>query len=921
MRGDISAAVAFAIERSADPRTASTIVDRLIEEHPSLVDELDADQRVRDTVIALACASRSLSSAIVADPRLLDPVRDAATFGEERDEAGYAASWHAAEGDDDHALRRWKRAEVVRIAARDLLGVADMPAVGRELAALAGVALDAALVRTSADAEVAIIGMGKLGGRELNYSSDVDVLFVHDGNTQEAERAAREVLATMSAPSPDGIVFRTDANLRPEGRSGPLTRTIDSYAAYYEQWGRTWEFQALLKARPVAGNPELGEQLISLTRPYVWPNTLDPDAVREIRAMKMRAETLTDRQGLAERELKRGRGGIRDVEFAVQLLQLVHGRDDPTVRSATTLVALAELAAGGYVHERDAASLDEAYQFLRTVEHRLQLYDEQQTHTVPSDDAARHAPRPRARLPRWPRPQRARGVRDRPARRTSGRSARSTSGSSSHRSSRPWPASGTSLRTPPRSASPRSDSPTSNAHAPRCASSPLVSLGARSSCSSSCPWCSSGSPRPPIPTSGSSSCAVWPRARRVRRRSRRPCATRLVPHSARARCSARRVSSATRSVGIRSSSTSWATTRRSDARRHTRRWYTSRWRPSGWRREPAERREGLRRFKRRELLRIASRDLLGLAPLETTERELTALADATLEAALWSLEPSLPFAIIGLGRLGGAELSYASDVDVVFVYDGDRAVDFDAAERVASTLLAEIGEILPEGQTYAIDARLRPEGTQGPLARSLGGYARYYREWALTWERQALVKARFVAGDPDVGERFGELVDDVVYGRPFSEDDAREVRRMKARIERERLPTGEDPQFHLKLGAVRSPTSSSPSSSSSSNTVARSPISACPAPSTHWRGCATAGCSRPTMRTHSRRRTASANGRATPCTSTPDAPPTRCPPTAPRANAWRDCWGTCTSPSRRCGTTIDGSRDARGGSSTASSTP
>jgi glutamate-ammonia-ligase adenylyltransferase len=160
----------------------------------------------------------------------------------------------------------------------------------------------------------------------------------------------------------------------------------------------------------------------------------------------------------------------------------------------------------------------------------------------------------------------------------------------------------------------------------------------------------------------------------------------------------------------------------------------------------------------------------------------------------------VPFAIVGLGRLGGAELSYASDVDVLFVYDGDRAADFDEAERVATTLLAEIGEVTREGQTYTIDARLRPEGGQGPVARSLGGYARYYDEWSLTWERQALVKARFVAGDPDVGERFCELVDDVVYERPFSDADAREVRRMKARIERERLPPGEDPQFHLKLG-------------------------------------------------------------------------------------------------------------------------
>ena len=182
------------------------------------------------------------------------------------------------------------------------------------------------------------------------------------------------------------------------------------------------------------------------------------------------------------------------------------------------------------------------------------------------------------------------------------------------------------------------------------------------------------------------------------------------------------------------------------------------------------------------------------------ERELTALAEACLEAALACLEPTLPFAVIGMGRLGGSELSYASDIDVLFVYAGDSAPDFDAAERVATLLVQEIGETTAEGQTFRIDARLRPEGGQGPLARSLEGYGSYYEHYGLTWERQALSKARFVAGDAELGRQFCELVDRVVYERPFTEHDVREVRRIKARIERERIPPGEDPTFHLKLG-------------------------------------------------------------------------------------------------------------------------
>jgi glutamate-ammonia-ligase adenylyltransferase len=219
-----------------------------------------------------------------------------------------------------------------------------------------------------------------------------------------------------------------------------------------------------------------------------------------------------------------------------------------------------------------------------------------------------------------------------------------------------------------------------------------------------------------------------------------------------------------------------------------------------WRASVEDRRKGLRRFKRREMLRIASRDVLGFATIEATERELAALADACIEAAVHAVHPLLPFAVIGMGRFGGAELSYASDLDVLFVYDGEDADDFRAAEQVATQLMDEIGGITPEGQTFRIDANLRPEGKKGALARSLSAYRAYYERWAQTWEFQALLKARPVAGDAAVSERFAALIEPFVYRDPFTEDAVREVRRMKARIERERIPPNEDPSFHLKLG-------------------------------------------------------------------------------------------------------------------------
>ncbi|MFN8027588.1 MAG: hypothetical protein U0W40_14885 [Acidimicrobiia bacterium] len=385
-------ALTAAVEHSADAATARIVVDRLVEARPTMRSLLGTDATVREGVLALAGASRSLTSAFVADPSLLDCLLDRDHLAREQSEAELRASWSAharAHGADEHELRRWKRATLLRVAARDLLGLADMPAVGRELAALAAVCLEAAVAIVDPPEPFAVIAMGKLGGRELNYASDVDVLFVHDGDPELAAQSARRLLTVMSQPGEQGIVFRTDADLRPEGAAGPLSRTLDSYLHWYETWARPWEFQALIKARPVAGDPDLGRRFVEATRRFVWPERLDADTVREIRAMKERAEAQLAARGLADRELKRGRGGIRDIEFAVQLLQLVHGRHDDAVRSPTTLDALGALAAGGYVTHTDAQRLDHAYQFLRTVEHRLQLQDEQQTHTVPDDDAAR----------------------------------------------------------------------------------------------------------------------------------------------------------------------------------------------------------------------------------------------------------------------------------------------------------------------------------------------------------------------------------------------------------------------------------------------------------------------------------------------------------------------------------------------------
>lgn len=791
-----------AIERSADARTARMLVERLVDAHPEVAAELAEQPLVRDGLVALACASRALASAVVADVSMLDPLRTPDDLGRERTREVYRARWDETSPHDAGSLRRWKRQELLRTAVRDLLGIADMPAVGRELAELARVCVEGALEivdPAGTGVTMTVIGMGKLGGRELNYASDIDVLFVHEGETDAAERAARAVLATMSTPTEDGIVFRTDANLRPEGRQGPLSRTLASYTAYYDEWARTWEFQALVKARPVAGDRDLGEQFMSVATPRVWPEKLDPDAIREIRAMKERAEEITTRQGISDRELKRGRGGIRDIEFAVQLLQLVHGREDQSVRSPTTLDALHELADGGYVDRVDADRLDRAYRFLRTVEHRLQLYDEQQTHLIPSDEQAR------VRLAR------VLGYRDSPERTALERfeaehrdHQRAVRGIHERLFFAPLleRLAGTGPLSPEAAEERLAAFGFTDVERTRAAVRELaVGLTRRSRVMRELlpvilGWLS----ETPDPDLG------LLQLRRLAEGAARSASLAITfrdhPGAAERAChllgSSRVVGDAMRRhpefVDVLDDDDTLAIeASRADL-------VADALDTLEWRGDEEQRREGLRRFKRRELLRIATRDLLGYARLEATERELTGLAEACLEAALGALRPPLPFAVIGMGRLGGGELSYASDIDVMFVYDGEGADDFHDAEHVATRLVQEIGATTAEGQTFRIDARLRPEGNQGPLARSLAGFRQYYAQWGLTWERQALTKARFVAGDTALGARFVELATEFAYEQPMTDDDVREIRRMKARIERERIPPGEDPQFHLKLG-------------------------------------------------------------------------------------------------------------------------
>ena len=762
-----------AVERSAAPAAVAIALDALDGLHPGLRDRLEGDGELRHTVVAVAGASRFLTRLLATDPAALGVLAD---LDRRIDATGETV--------EDLAARH--RLELLRIAARDLSGLDILEAVGANLARLADTVLSTAwTLAGDANAGLAVIGMGKLGGRELNYASDVDVMFVGEGDARPVMDAAR-------------TCFRVDADLRPEGRNGQLVRSLESFEAYWDRWASTWEFQALLKARPVAGVRDLGQAFMAAAGQRVWSRPFGADELREVRALKARTEELLARRGLLEREVKRGRGGIRDIEFAVQLLQLVHGRADTALRSPTTLTALTELADAGYVDERDAHALAEAYRFLRTVEHRLQLVEAQQVHAVPTSKEER-AHLARVMGHRDDPQQTALAAFDAELRRHQA-TVRSIHERLFFRPLLEAFTGGNPMATEAVEARLAAFGFT-DAERTRQALAELTRGFTRSSrlMQQLLPlllgWLSE-TPDPDLGLLGLRTVASG-----QHRAAQLVAAFRESPEVARRLCLLLGTSRILVNglehhpelVPALGDDEHMAAGTRDDLVERVRS-------ALSWRGSPAEQRSGLYKLRRSEFTRIAARDVLELSDLETTSASVTALAEAVLESALSALRPAVPFAVVAMGRFGGAELSYGSDLDVLLVYEGSTAEHFAAAEHVAGELLRFVSGTTPAERIWTVDAGLRPEGRDGPLARSLEGYRTYHRRWAQTWERQALLRARVVAGDPEVGRRFMALVEEVLWGRPLSDDEAREIRRMKARIERERIPSGDDPQFHLKLG-------------------------------------------------------------------------------------------------------------------------
>lgn len=668
-------------------------------------------------------------------------------------------------------------------------------------------------------------------GHELNYVSDVDVIFVGEAvdgaderkALQAATRLASHMMRICSETTVEGSIWPVDANLRPEGRNGPLVRTLSSHLAYYQRWAKTWEFQALLKARPVAGDLGLGEEYVATLAPLVWHAAERENFVADVQKMRRRVvENIPVAE--IERELKLGPGGLRDVEFAVQLLQLVHGRADTSLRSGTTLDALKALAAGGYVGRADAVQLDEAYRFLRSMEHRIQLYRLRRTHLVPEDDADLR------------RIGRSLGLRADPV----------------VELNREWKRHAAVVRRlheklfyRPLLDAVAQLAPGESRLSPNAARERLVALGYADPAAAlrHLEALASGVSRKAaiqrtlLPVLlGWFADSADPDAGLLNFRKvsdalgKTPWYLRLLRDEGAAAENLARVLSAGRLAPDLLMRAPEAVALLGDGdgggleprgRAHLEQEILAAVRRADGGEQAVTAARGVRR---RELFRTAAADIVASYGTEETPAvadqgalvdqvggavsDLTAATLAgTLRAVVrdkWGDTLPTRFAVIGMGRFGGHELGYGSDADVLFVHEPREGVDEQEASRAANAVVSEMRRLLQVSSAdppLLIDADLRPEGKSGPLVRTLNSYEAYYRRWSLVWESQALLRAEIVAGDEDLGRRFIELVDPLRYPAEGLGDDAvREIRRLKARMESERMPRGADPTLHTKLG-------------------------------------------------------------------------------------------------------------------------
>ncbi|HEY3863651.1 MAG TPA: bifunctional [glutamate--ammonia ligase]-adenylyl-L-tyrosine phosphorylase/[glutamate--ammonia-ligase] adenylyltransferase [Verrucomicrobiae bacterium] len=842
----------------ADPQRAAAALEVLrAPEAAPAPRKLSAEQA--RILAALLSGSQRALELLAAHPGWLGPLLAPGALAHPRREEGMRHELESSIGEADEAaafssLRQFKQREMLRIAARDLARLSHAAEITREISDVADICLDSVCRlcdkrlrarlgqpwHLDADGkwrqtEFCVIGLGKLGGQELNYSSDVDVMFVYDEEgavfkapprRNETEggrlashlyftRLAEEMIAEISKLAPEGALYRIDLRLRPEGKLGPLARSLASFENFYAQWGQTWERMMLIKARPVAGSARLGAEFLEMTQSFRYPRYLNPRTLREVAAVKTRIESEIVKEGELERNVKLGRGGIREIEFVAQALQILHAGKLPFLEGATTLPVLQRLARYSLLTTGEAGDLQAAYVFLRDVEHRLQMEAGRQTHTIPDD---RRACQRLARLMGFDTLAKFETARRRHSRRVreiydhilpSEEAPASSLPPDMEAAADEWKKllASRGFRETERAmkmlrlflngpdyahVSPRTQElawelwPRFLALCPHGAAKPDRTLS---------------DPDRVLVRLDSFVDAYGARAMLYEMWTQNPSLFEvllllfdrsefLAEQAIRAPGLVDELESSGRLNRAKSAEETLADLRHGAGDADQRLW--------------------LRRYHQAELMRIGLRDILGLSDAAQNVFEMSCLADACLQYALEALMRAhklkrAPFGVIGLGKLGGREISYGSDLDIMFVTDA-RAGELPRLQPLAAELMEMLSARTEDGVVFRVDARLRPDGEKGLLVNTLEACEKYYRRRAGLWEIQALTRVRPAAGDMEVGARFQAMAaaltnfsaaPDVAA---FTPGWLGEIIRMRERIEKERTPAGKD-SLAIKTGA------------------------------------------------------------------------------------------------------------------------
>ena len=756
-------------------------------------------------------------------------------------------------------LRRLRRREMVRIAWRDIGGLADFEETVRDTSDLADAIIGASVDRlhewqcsdlgtpighTAEPQQLVVLALGKLGASELNFSSDIDLIFTfpENGQTEGGRRSvdndrfflqlARKLMKVLGEPTADGFVYRVDMRLRPFGSQGPLVLSFDALEEYYQTHGRDWERYALIRARAVSGDMVLAAELLERLRPFVYRRYIDFGTLQSLRSLKAVMEQEVARKGM-EHSVKHGPGGIREVEFTAQAFQMVRGGRNPALRYRRLLTVLERLGELELLPAHAVASLSAAYRFLRTAEHRLQQADDRQEHMLPVDESGRARIAAAMGYASWDAfserlERHRRNVDEQFAQVFGGERGTDAAGGSDPL--------GTLLAD-------STDEATS-----------VALLEEAGFADARDAWAILARYRDTIALRMPDALAHERLARLL------PDLLRAVAAQGNATTALERVMSVVESVAKRSVYLALLAERPVALSQFVQLCAASPWiaqllgrhpvlfdelldprtlyaplAPDELDRDIAERLDAiddpdrehemdcLCQSKQANVLRVAAADVSRRMPLMVVSDHLTEIAEAVLRASLaiaWrditarhgrpaSMPADTafpPYAVIAYGKLGGIELGYGSDLDLVFVHDDDTGAmttgpkSIDLATfyaRLTQRLIHTLTTMTPQGALYEVDSRLRPDGSKGVLVNTLDGLGEYLREKAWTWEHQALVRARAVAGDPELGRRFADLRRDILLRDRDGDTLREEVRTMRERMRTE-LGSRRCGRFNLK---------------------------------------------------------------------------------------------------------------------------